>query len=405
MTLKRPQHFVFLGLTTFDSLPQREHALARQLANDGHNVDFIEIPPSSAGRIRTFLDRLFSPVSMQNGFSYNGIPENLRIHTPPMVPTAVRNSLTPALDRWLFRKWFKRTFPRDSLADAIVMVMFPMWWKWYVDKSFLGARCIIYDIADALDIQGTSRKVLHKLEIAEAGLKDEVDVITYSAYEMRAEIEEKFPGIHSVRLPNAVSASFFNGAKRNGNHPRPGHIGFIGMMNSRWVDTELIEQIIRKFPECTVSLIGPVESRFVRRYKKYRNLKLHGFVHHEALPHYLSRMDVAIIPFQRNNITRVVNPLKVYEYCTAGVPVVASWTEELEHMRDVVYLAHDEEQFLEKIDVALREENLALRQKRRAYAEKNSWTARIRTLYNAIGDVCPDLRAKTGPSQSSDSIG
>jgi len=403
MTLKRPQHFVFFGLTTFDSLPQREHALARQLAIDGHDVDFIEIPPSSAGRIRTFVDKLLSPVSRQNGFSYNGIPKRLRIHTPPMVPTAVRNSLTPALDKWMFRKWFRSIFPHDSLADAIVMVMFPMWWKWYVDKSFLGARCIIYDIADALDIQGTTRKVLHKLECAENALKEEVDLITYSAYEMRSEIEEKFPGIHSVRLPNAVSASFFNGTKRNGGQSRPGHIGFVGMMNSRWVDTGLIEQIIRKFPDCTVSLIGPVESRFARRYKKYRNLKLHGFVHHEVLPHYLSRMDVAIIPFQRNNITRVVNPLKVYEYCTAGVPVVASWTEELEHMRDVVYLAHDDDQFLEKIGIALREESLALRQKRRAYAEKNSWTARIKTLYAAIGAIRPDLYATNSPLRGSDS--
>lgn len=45
---------------------------------------------------------------------------------------------------------------------------------------------------------------------------------------------------------------------------------------------------------------------------------------YEKIPQYLAAADVCLLPFQRNEVTEHVVPIKVYEYMAAGKPVIAS---------------------------------------------------------------------------------
>ncbi|MDT8325713.1 MAG: hypothetical protein RRA94_16480, partial [Bacteroidota bacterium] len=62
-------HFLFFGLTSFHSLPQREQAIATECARMGHQVDFIEIAPSVAGKTHAMLNRTFAPLARDSGFA------------------------------------------------------------------------------------------------------------------------------------------------------------------------------------------------------------------------------------------------------------------------------------------------------------------------------------------------
>ena len=376
-------HFLFFGLTSFHSLPQREQALAIECARMGHRVDFIEIAPSVAGKTHALINRLFSPLARDSGFKAGAAMANLHIHTPPTLPTGFRNSLTPGIDRVVFRSWFRRRFRNMDLGQSIAMVMMPLWWENFIDHDLLNPRLLIYDICDALEVQSRNERTLKRLRASERSLGALANLVTYSAKEMEGDILERFPGTPSLFLPNAVSTDFMDRFDREPTFHRNGHskeIGYIGATNGKWFDADLMLETMRRFPDCRVSVIGPVDKTFAQHCAALPNVRLHGYVHHDDLPQYLRRFDVALIPFRENDITRVVNPLKLYEYASAGLPVVATRTAELMHYRDYCFLSPDREAFFTNIRTALRDVDDAHRQRLRHFAEENTWGRRVETL-------------------------
>ncbi|MBN1447841.1 MAG: glycosyltransferase [Bacteroidetes bacterium] len=390
MTTTPTRQFLFFGLTSFDSLPQREQALAMELAQRGHRVDFIEFPPTVPGRAVGMLQTLQASHERDRGFARPQHPENLFVHTPPTHLTGFRSSYTPALDRLRFRLWFRRRFASLDVSKTIAMVMLPLWWGYLIDGDLLHPRLLIYDICDALEVQGRTQRALVRLRRHEVLLATEADLITYSAHEMRSDIHARFPSRPALLLPNAVRSAFVQRVtcvgSRKQSHERQ-RIGYIGATHAGWFDLKLMRAVIDAFPQCDIDIVGPVTEEFTRLLPEAKHVYCHGFVHHHDLPALLCRFDVAIIPFLRNEITRVVNPLKLYEYASAGVPVVATDTDELRHYRDQLYLADTREEFLSLLSAALNENDERRRSQRRRFAEENTWAQRADVLLSHIAEL------------------
>ena len=90
------------------------------------------------------------------------------------------------------------------------------------------------------------------------------------------------------------------------------------------------------------------------------------------------------IPFRHNAITRVVNPLKLYEYAAAGLPVVATWTEELQHHSEIVSLARNADEFHQLITNALSEKETEIKLALKMFARQNTWRHRVQALTERI---------------------
>ena len=68
----------------------------------------------------------------------------------------------------------------------------------------------------------------------------------------------------------------------------------------------------------------------------------------EALPGYLQHADVGIVPFDVRNhadLVRGVNPIKLYEYAAAGLPVVSVYWPELAKLNGPITLAEEHRRF------------------------------------------------------------
>ena len=384
----RQHHFIFFGLTSWDSLPQREHALAAECARLGHQVDIIEIAPSMAGKAHAMLQRTFSPLARDRGFARRRQVENLRIHTPPLLPTGFRNSLTPYYDRAVFRRWFRSTFRGMDMNRAIGVVMLPLWWGRFLDRDFFQPRLLMYDIADAPEVQSRNARTLQRMTECERHIARDVDVITYSALEMGSDIESHFPQVRALFLPNAVSKEFLTSVQHQPRHRSNGlrEIGYIGATSDRWFDAQLVRHVARAFPQHRFNIVGPAEPAVMAALGAESNVALHGFIPHEQLPAWLERFDLAIIPFQNNGITRVVNPLKLYEYAAAGLPVVATRTDELRHFIPLVELADTPQGFVSAMERALGDDSEEAHATRRRFAEENTWTERVLRLLSCIDE-------------------
>jgi len=98
------------------------------------------------------------------------------------------------------------------------------------------------------------------------------------------------------------------------------------------------------------------------------------------MPLYVYHFDVCIIPFEISKVTNAVDPVKLYEYLSAGKPVVASRTTELLHYEDYLYLAATHSEFLHNVERALLENDISAEERRVELARQNTWDNRVALL-------------------------
>ena len=140
--------------------------------------------------------------------------------------------------------------------------------------------------------------------------------------------------------------------------PRP-LIGYSGVV-APWFDFDLLGDVADSFPEASILLLGPVFD--ARKTRLAELMSAHGNIHHlgvkpyEELGRYLAAMDVCMIPLIRNELMRLADPNKLYEYAAAGRPIVTlKYSSDLEPLRDFVHLAETPDEFIEGLRRALSE--------------------------------------------------
>ena len=125
---------------------------------------------------------------------------------------------------------------------------------------------------------------------------------------------------------------------------------YVGVM-SYWFDHDVIVALANARPDMTILLIGPTDYSDLR-YQALPNVRLIGPIGPESVPAYLNLADVGLIPFRVDSFPDLindVNPLKLYEYMAAGLPVVASRWPELELLASPARLANDLDDFVRQV--------------------------------------------------------
>jgi len=128
-------------------------------------------------------------------------------------------------------------------------------------------------------------------------------------------------------------------------------IGYFGLFDER-PDADLIEYLAVSKPEWSFVFIGPVKVD-LETLKKNSNLHFFPPVPYNELPKYLAGIDVYIIPYKVNELSRYINPLKLKECLATGKPVVSTPLPEVLKLREAVRIGWTKEEFLEEISEAL----------------------------------------------------
>ena len=185
-------------------------------------------------------------------------------------------------------------------------------------------------------------------------------------------------------LPNGVDLARFNSAKPANvevpKYSRPTAV-YVGAMRY-WFDHDAIVALATDRPDLTILLIGPVEEPH-SRYSHLSNVKLLGPVPPTEVPEYLALADVGLIPFRTNqfpDLINDVNPLKLYEYMAAGLPVVASRWSQLQDLGSPAKLADDIPAFVNEVSRVLSAKSDG--EEERQFASNFDWSATLSPLGN-----------------------
>ena len=150
-----------------------------------------------------------------------------------------------------------------------------------------------------------------------------------------------------------------------------------------WVDLELVAGLARRRPEASIAIIGP--STISRSpLADLPNVHWLGARDHEVLPGYLRGFDVGLIPFCKVPLTHHANPIKLYEYLAAGVPVVSTPLPAVREIPGSVWLADDAETCARFCNQALANNQTEARIRRSELMAAESWTARLEQISDII---------------------
>lgn len=256
----------------------------------------------------------------------------LTVLTPPALPLPT-SSIARAINARLYRHSIRRAL-RQMRRDAA-----PLLWVYtptvarYLDA--IPARGLVYHCVDrwwAFTEYDTDEMMrCHEILCRRA------DHVFVSSRELLDDCTRWTERVSYV--PHGVDVAHFSRAVTE-QHPSPSDlppagrqlVGFIGLIDD-WVDLGVVRDVALANPGAEIVLIGaarvPTDSLTA-----IPNVHLLGRKPFAELPAYLAHFDVALIPFKLNELTRAVNPIKLREYLSAGVPVVTTALPELLPFRD-----------------------------------------------------------------------
>lgn len=344
---------------------QRPQHLARGLADGGHRVFYLS---------NNLVD------NPEPGFSIESLDDSGRLFqvflnakSAPEIYYACPSAATADQLRRSMGELMRWSESRTGLC----IVQHPFWTG--IAASVPGAE-LVYDCMDHHAGFGDNAPDILQ---AEAALIERADLVVVSSAWLDNELADKNP--HRALIRNAGDFEHFREAPATCFSDPQGRavIGYYGAI-AEWFDVELVRGVARAFPGHLVLLVGRDTAGVAKRLADEPNIVFTGEVPYAQLPYYLHAFAVALLPFRVMALTLATNPVKVYEYLSAGKPVVSVDLPEIQQFGHLVRCASDPAAFIREVGQALDERDAALREARMRFASEQTWDHRALELDEAI---------------------
>lgn len=317
------------------------------------------------------------------------VADNLEVFTPIVLPFP-HSKMAVTVNRQILRT------STILLRKKLRMENFQLWTFLpnaveYVGR--LGESMVIYYCTD--EFSQFSYLDGKKMAAMERELCQKADLVFTTAHTLHAAKKIYNPETHLA--PHGVDFAHFAKsldestplASELKRLPRP-VLGFFGLLHD-WIDLNLLAHLAEKRPDWQIVVIGKAAVD-VSRLERLRNVHLLGRRPYESLPSFCRGFSVGLIPFVINELTRNVNPIKLREYLSAGVPVVSTPLPEVVHCQEWCQVAGDYDAFVAACERAIAEDTPAKRKQRSLLMKKESWEHKVLELGRHVERV----RAKRG---------
>ncbi len=344
----------------WNSIRQRSHHIAERMSA---RHDFFYIQPLGLRSMRlSDLGRALRRLKALPGESH--LSTNLRIRTFYSIPFV--HPVIEKVNVRLLEKQMRAFVDKET----VVWITAPSGILPGILKR-LQFKALVYEMMD--DYPQFHPELEKEIHSAEELLIGRADVVIVTSAALSEKARRLNAGKDPVVIGNGVDFDFFNGPAAG----RPADLGgmrkiagYVGAIDS-WLDMDTIVFLADRREDIDFVFVGPVR---IREIPVRRNIHFMGSRDYYSIPDYCSAFDACLIPFRQGEFADTINPVKLYEYFALGKPVVASRMKELLSLQHLLYLAADKEEFLDKLDRALEENDPGMSIMRRKTAELNDWS-------------------------------
>lgn len=162
--------------------------------------------------------------------------------------------------------------------------------------------------------------------------------------------------------------------------PRALYVGTL----ATWFDWSLLSQAATRRPAISFIVIGPTEHGEAPGGLP-ANVHVLGPRPYAQVPGYMQHCDLGLIPFRghgKDPFVDAINPLKLYEYMAAGLPVVTTPFAQVKALASPAELAATPDDFAAAIDRSLdRDDGYGAE---RAFAARHSWDRQFAPLLGKV---------------------
>jgi glycosyltransferase involved in cell wall biosynthesis len=258
------------------------------------------------------------------------------------------------------------------------------------DESLVVYHC--YD--EHVDFPGTTEEERRTIIAQEQQILSRADIVfavSSSIYERKHALN---PNTFIVR--NAADYDLFAAARdpetkipedvKNIPHPM---IGCVTRIVDQYFNVPLMCEVFTRRPDWSLVVVGPTiepqgdnaraaEQRIhLDALRSLPNVHLVGRREQKELPGYLKAFDVCAMAYPMiENVMHSESPLKMYEYLAAGKPIVSTPLPLIAHLSDVISFARDAKEWIEAIEIALRDRDPQKVEERQKIAQVNTWDSR-----------------------------
>jgi glycosyltransferase involved in cell wall biosynthesis len=258
---------------------------------------------------------------------------------------------------------------RQSIEPRAVLVEHPTWLDAATALRSAFAVPVIYD---RLDLYGRFPGAPPWVADADSRLLSLADAVVSSSAALRPSPSSR-PALLLRNAHDGRPAA----ARRALGRPRVGYLGAL----AAWFDLPTVLAVVARHAAVDFEFIGHVEERSVRRLRRLPNAALLGELPHAEAMARVAAWSAAWIPFLDSELTRAVDPVKLYEYLAAGLPVLVPGLPELGRFgAPAVYAYGNPEEAVSALARALAEDGEQQAASRRRLVARETWDERAREL-------------------------
>jgi len=300
------------------------------------------------------------------------------VHTPQFAPRT--RGGVGKVTRAIRDAPLRRLIRRLGVRRPLLWLFSPALWD---EVGRWEERLAIYHLVDEYTAYTSNPAQQAGLAADERQLMSKVDMVFVTSQTLLESKRALHPKVFFV--PNGVDYDAFATARPDAQLSRLQHpiIGYVGALKVK-IDFVLLRRIAEANPDATVLLVGPLDAGADG--PEWQALVSRPNVHFTGtrpvgdVPGVVAACDIGLLPYRRMPWTEHINSLKLNEYLAAGLPVVALDLPMVARVRDLLYVAQDQDEFLARVRearAALDAPDDAARAVRRRYAAAQDWETRV----------------------------
>jgi len=231
----------------------------------------------------------------------------------------------------------------------------------------------------------------HQIEELEKRMMELVDIVIVSSkrlYDAKSSLHA-----NTYFVPHGVNYKAYTAALRDPYIPdglrsiKAPRLGYVGLISDK-LDLQMIGELAQNHANWSLVFVG--EARVSTQRDIWQALISMSNVHYlgevevSQVPYYIKGFDVGLVPYVLNRYAENAQPLKVYDYLAAGLPIASVDVPAVREFGQYIHVTERPRDFSQAVEAALADTTPERCQARRNIAAQHTWEVRVEQLSDVL---------------------
>ena len=302
--------------------------------------------------------------------------KQIHVCQPPMLPF-LNFPGVQSMNKMSIQRTVSRQLTTLGITSPVVVVTAPNACD-YIGQ-FNERRIVYYCVDDIAEWPGLNKELVQRMD---SDMIRKSDLVIATSQKLFDRMSGQGKEVHL--LTHGVDYEFFRNAPevehpvlRNIPKPRVGYFGLFDKRNN----LDLISELAERLKDISFVITGGIETD-VSKLRKQENIYFTGSIPYNELPAMAKGWDVCMLPYEINELTDAIQPLKIKEYLATGKPIISTRIKEAQRLKKYITLADTADSWDSNIRILLKGIPLEVQIERKLFLQNETWAHKAEQFFN-----------------------